>query len=82
MTEHVEQIWNYSKKILLLMAGSIGVALLVAANVPATYAQTAPASAQEATGNWLGFIEVAPGTRLPLVLHIKRDDTEIGRAHV
>ncbi len=32
-----------------------------------------PAAAQEATGNWAGEIEVAPGTRLPLVVRIKRD---------
>lgn len=40
----------------------------------ATLAIAAPAAAQEAAGDWTGFVEAAPGTRLPLVLHIKRDD--------
>ena len=34
----------------------------------------APAAAQKAVGDWVGVIEPAPGARLPLVLHIKRDD--------
>lgn len=34
----------------------------------------APAAAQEAVGNWAGALEPAPGTQLPLVVHIKRDE--------
>jgi serine-type D-Ala-D-Ala carboxypeptidase/endopeptidase len=33
----------------------------------------APAIAQEAAGNWLGVLDVS-GTRLPLVIHLKRDE--------
>jgi D-alanyl-D-alanine-carboxypeptidase/D-alanyl-D-alanine-endopeptidase len=33
-----------------------------------------PAAAQEAAGNWFGVLEVAPGTHLPLAVHIQRDD--------
>lgn len=47
---------------------------LVLATMIAALAVAAPASAQEATGNWAGILEPAPGTRLPVVLHIKRDD--------
>ncbi|HVJ03473.1 MAG TPA: serine hydrolase [Sphingomonas sp.] len=48
--------------------------MLAALTALAISATAAPAAAQEATGDWTGFIEAAPGTRLPLVLHIKRDD--------
>jgi serine-type D-Ala-D-Ala carboxypeptidase/endopeptidase len=34
-----------------------------------------PAAAQEAAGNWVGVLEVAPGNRLPLAVHIERDDS-------
>jgi CubicO group peptidase (beta-lactamase class C family) len=40
----------------------------------AVFAIAAPAAGQEASGDWMGVIEPAPGARLPLVLHIKRDD--------
>lgn len=40
----------------------------------AALAIVAPATAQEAAGNWVGIIEPAPGSRLPLVLHVERDD--------
>lgn len=35
----------------------------------------APAAAQEAVGDSVGAIEVTPGNRLPLLVHIKRDAT-------
>jgi CubicO group peptidase (beta-lactamase class C family) len=34
----------------------------------------APVAAQEAAGDWVGAIEVTPGNRLPLRVHIQRDD--------
>ncbi len=34
----------------------------------------APAAAQDAAGDWVGVIEPAPGSRVPLVLHIERDN--------
>ena len=42
----------------------------------ATAAMTisAPASAQDAVGDWVGVLVVNESARLPLVLHIKRDD--------
>jgi CubicO group peptidase (beta-lactamase class C family) len=46
-------------------------AILAAALAAATIA--APAAAQEAAGNWLGVLDVS-GTRLPLVIHLKRDE--------
>ena len=36
-----------------------------------------PAAAQEATGDWFGVLEPAPGTRLLLVVHIKVDDAGV-----
>ena len=42
--------------------------------IPAAVAIAAPAAAQEAAGDWLGVLEPQPGTRLPLVIRIKRDD--------
>ena len=33
----------------------------------------APAAAQEAAGDWVGPIEITPGNRLPLLVHVKRD---------
>ena len=39
----------------------------------AAIAIAVPATAQEAVGNWAGVLEVAPGTRLPLAVHIERD---------
>jgi D-alanyl-D-alanine-carboxypeptidase/D-alanyl-D-alanine-endopeptidase len=53
----------FSKRNMLGLAGALATTMLAA-----------PAMAQDAAGNWLGFIEPAPGARLPLVLHIKRDD--------
>jgi hypothetical protein len=40
----------------------------------AACAIAAPAAAQEAAGNRTGLLEPAPGARMPLVLHIERDD--------
>ena len=54
---------DISKRNLLALLGALTVVMLAA-----------PATAQEAAGDWIGFIEAAPGTRLPLILHIKRDD--------
>jgi hypothetical protein len=34
----------------------------------------APAAAQEASGDWYGTLEPSAGARLPLVVHLKRDD--------
>ena len=34
----------------------------------------APAAAQEAAGDWAGVLEVSESVRLPVVVHIKRDD--------
>lgn len=48
-------------------------ALALAAAVSLT-TLSAPAMAQEAEGRWTGALEVAPGTRLPLLVHIRRDD--------
>jgi CubicO group peptidase (beta-lactamase class C family) len=36
-----------------------------------------PAAAQEAAGNWVGVLEPVAGTKLPLVVHIKRDDAGV-----
>jgi CubicO group peptidase (beta-lactamase class C family) len=47
------------------------IALLAAV---ANLATAVPATAQDAAGDWLGILEVAPGTRLPLVVHFKHDD--------
>ena len=35
---------------------------------------SAPAAAQEAAGDWVGVLDVGRERRLPLVVHIKRDD--------
>jgi CubicO group peptidase (beta-lactamase class C family) len=43
-------------------------ALLAAGSVLAS-----AAAAQEAAGDWFGAIEVTPGSRLPLLVHIRRD---------
>lgn len=48
---------------------TLGLSAAVAAIVIA-----APAAAQEAAGNWVGVLEPVPGTRVPVVLHLKRDD--------
>ena len=45
--------------------------LLAAFSILAT---AAPVAAQEAAGNWVGPLEIEPGTQVPLVVHIKRDD--------
>ena len=54
------------------MLGPGRIALL--GSVLAAMAAAAPLAAQEAAGDWVGPLEVAPGTRIPLVVHIKRDD--------
>jgi uncharacterized protein len=38
---------------------------------------TVAMAAQEAAGDWVGAVEVAPGNRLPLLVHIKRDDAGV-----
>jgi CubicO group peptidase (beta-lactamase class C family) len=40
----------------------------------ATAAMAASAGAQEAAGDWTGALQVTPQQRLPLLVHIKRDD--------
>jgi len=40
----------------------------------AAMAVSTPAAAQDAEGDWVGMLEPAPGTRLPLVVHIARND--------
>jgi CubicO group peptidase (beta-lactamase class C family) len=40
----------------------------------AGFALAVPVAAQEAAGHWAGTLEPAPGTSLPLVVHIKRDE--------
>jgi D-alanyl-D-alanine-carboxypeptidase/D-alanyl-D-alanine-endopeptidase len=45
-------------------------ALLIAC---ATVAIAAPAIAQQAPGDWAGILEPTPGTRVPLIVHIARD---------
>lgn len=57
------------------MIGVLNRTTLALAAVVAAFTIAVPAAAQEAAGNWVGIIEPAPGARLPLVLHIKRDDT-------
>lgn len=37
----------------------------------------APAFAQDAAGDWFGVLEVTPQARIPLVVHIKRDDAGV-----
>jgi len=37
----------------------------------------APAAAQEAAGDWVGPLEIAPGNRVPLLVHIKRDEAGV-----
>lgn len=56
------------------MASALKRTIRVLLTALAALAITGPAAAQEAAGDWTGFIEAAPGTRLPLVLHIKRAD--------
>ena len=46
----------------------------IAIGLIAAIAIAAPASAQEAAGNWVGVLEPVPGAQLPLVLHIARDE--------
>jgi len=56
----------------LLLAASLVPALGVS---QAGLAQTASAAqaGQDAVGDWIGAIEVTPGNRIPLLVHIKRD---------
>jgi D-alanyl-D-alanine-carboxypeptidase/D-alanyl-D-alanine-endopeptidase len=46
-------------------------AMAVAAS---TLAIAAPAAAQDAAGDWAGVLEVTPTVKLPLIVHIKRDE--------
>jgi hypothetical protein len=43
----------------------------------ASVALSAPIAAQEAAGDWAGTLEVSESIRLPLVVHIKRDDAGV-----
>ncbi len=54
---------SIKKRALLALAAALSAATIAA-----------PAAAQEAAGNWFGILEPVPGTQLPLVIHIKRDD--------
>ena len=36
-----------------------------------------PAAAQDAAGDWLAPLEVTPGNRVPLLIHIKRDEAGV-----
>ena len=38
---------------------------------------SAPALAQDAAGDWRGTLEVGPGTTLPIVVHLRRDDAGV-----
>jgi D-alanyl-D-alanine-carboxypeptidase/D-alanyl-D-alanine-endopeptidase len=58
----VEIMTNFSKRM------AIGLAAFAVVTI------AAPAAAQEAAGDWRGSLEPVPGTRVPLVLHLKRDD--------
>ncbi|MBO0749251.1 MAG: serine hydrolase [Porphyrobacter sp.] len=49
--------------------------MLALATAVSTAALAAPAAAQEAAGEWVGGLEVTPGNRMPLLVHIKREDT-------
>ena len=53
---------NVMKRIVLVWAAFVVVTI------------TQAAMAQEVVGDWAGRLEVAPGSRLPLVVHIKRDE--------
>jgi D-alanyl-D-alanine-carboxypeptidase/D-alanyl-D-alanine-endopeptidase len=48
--------------------------MLVLTALLAAFGLAVPAAAQEAAGNWMGTLEPVPGTQVPLVVHIKRDD--------
>ncbi len=56
------------------MAGTIGkrTAFTLAAALAA--APVAHAAAQDAVGNWVGPLQVTPDVRLPLIVHIERDE--------
>jgi CubicO group peptidase (beta-lactamase class C family) len=43
----------------------------------AAVAIAAPAAAQEAAGDWVGTLEVSATVKLPLVVHIQRDDAGV-----
>jgi uncharacterized protein (TIGR03435 family) len=79
MTEHVERILNYSKKILLLMAGSMAIVvpvLIGAVSAPASQAHAAPANEAHArediAGDWQGTLEA--GQSLRIILKISKAD--------
>ena len=48
-------------------------ALALAAAISAA-APVAPAAAQDAVGDWVGPLQVTPEVRLPLIVHIERDE--------
>lgn len=43
----------------------------------AAIAISAPAAAQDAAGDWRGTLEVGPGTSLPIMVHLRRDDAGV-----
>ncbi|MCY1054833.1 serine hydrolase [Nannocystis sp. SCPEA4] len=71
---------NLSKRTMLALAGMLAAVCNCShktppiSSGPTVTPLAAPAKAQEAVGVWVGIIEPAPGARLPLVVHIKRDD--------
>jgi D-alanyl-D-alanine-carboxypeptidase/D-alanyl-D-alanine-endopeptidase len=60
--EEIDMTQTVTKRMMLALAAALMATTIVA-----------PAAAQEAAGNWLGVLDVS-GTRLPLVLHLKRDE--------
>jgi D-alanyl-D-alanine-carboxypeptidase/D-alanyl-D-alanine-endopeptidase len=60
-----------------MAVGILNRALLALITAFAVLGMTDAATAQEAAGDWTGFIEVTPGNRLPLLVHIKRDDAGV-----
>jgi serine-type D-Ala-D-Ala carboxypeptidase/endopeptidase len=66
---------------MFMLAAMRAAAALAAMRAPAPLAAmlaaaalAAPATAQEAAGNWAGALQVTPEARLPLLVHIQRDE--------
>ncbi len=49
----------------------------LALGIAAVVTVAAPAAAQDAVGDWAGTLQVTPEVRLPLVVHILRDDAGV-----
>ncbi len=56
------------------MAGTIGKRTAFALAAALAAAPAAPAAAQDAVGDWVGPLQVTPEVRLPLIVHIARDE--------